>query len=91
MNIAPYSITIVYIIVGGFLLIFVPSCIFRVMEGKYIKATSGCRTFHFRLIIICYLGWSFLDCIYFSLISLSTIGFGDFVPRNAPPIAFGEH
>ena len=37
------------------------------------------------------IGWSFLDCIYFSLISLSTVGFGDFVPRNSPPIQFGRN
>ena len=32
--------------------------------------------------------WSFVDGIYFSFISLSTIGFGDLVPSNTPPLKF---
>jgi len=31
-------------------------------------------------------GWSFVDSVYFSFISLSTIGFGDLVPSNDPPV-----
>ena len=33
--------------------------------------------------------WDLLDALYFSLVSLSTIGFGDFTPRETPPIEKG--
>lgn len=33
-------------------------------------------------------GWSYLDAVYFSLISLTTIGFGDFIPSVAPPAEY---
>lgn len=33
-------------------------------------------------------GWSRIDSLYFSTISLSTVGFGDFVPENTRQIAF---
>ena len=39
---------------------------------------------------IWYSDWEFCDAVYYSLISLSTIGFGDFVPRNDPPIHLGQ-
>ena len=29
--------------------------------------------------------WSILDSLYFIIVSLTTIGFGDFIPRNDPP------
>ena len=29
-------------------------------------------------------GWSVLDSIYFSVITIATIGFGDFAPQTAP-------
>ncbi|WIY24260.1 potassium channel family protein [Parasedimentitalea psychrophila] len=29
-------------------------------------------------------GWSWLDSIYFSVVTISTVGFGDFSPETAP-------
>lgn len=34
--------------------------------------------------------WTLVEAIYFSLISLSTIGFGDLVPREEPPQIYGK-
>ena len=33
--------------------------------------------------------WPLLDAFYFTLVSLSTVGFGDLVPREHPPDAYG--
>ena len=35
--------------------------------------------------------WSILDSMYFIIISLTTIGFGDFIPRNDPPVSAATH
>ena len=34
--------------------------------------------------------WTMLDSIYYSLISLTTIGIGDFVPSVLPPTKFAK-
>ena len=34
--------------------------------------------------------WSLVDTFYFILITLSTIGFGDYVPSNLPPDSKGK-
>ena len=83
-TVATWSIVVAYIFLGSIMLIIGPSWIFGFMEGSYWVL--------YRFVIshdIC-LDWTFLDCIYFAFISLSTIGFGDFVPRNSPPVSFGN-
>ena len=37
------------------------------------------------------LGWMLLDAVYYSFISLSTIGFGDFIPSMEPPIRYATY
>ena len=32
--------------------------------------------------------WNFADSFYFSIISISTIGFGDYVPNMNPPLKY---
>jgi len=34
--------------------------------------------------------WSFIDAFYFSITTISKIGFGDFVPSTSPPDRYGE-
>ena len=35
--------------------------------------------------------WSYLDAIYFSVISLTKVGFGDYVPRTHPPDIYAKY
>ena len=35
--------------------------------------------------------WSYLDAIYFSVISLTKVGFGDYVPRTHPPDSYATY
>ena len=35
-------------------------------------------------------GWSALEAVYFIIVSLTTIGFGDYSPRMDPPIELGK-
>ena len=37
------------------------------------------------------LDWEFTDSIYYSLISLSTIGFGDYIPSMEPPLRYADY
>ena len=41
------------------------------------------------VLAVCYEGWSFFEGIYFAFITLSTIGFGDYVPSH-PAQKFGH-
>ena len=49
------------------------------------------QTLYSRILIYYYSDWSWLDSVYFSLISISTIGIGDLVPRNTPPDSAAIH
>lgn len=35
-------------------------------------------------------GWTFLDAMYFCVISLTSVGFGDLVIENSPPIKYAK-
>ena len=35
--------------------------------------------------------WDYMDSIYYSFISLSTIGFGDFIPSMEPPLKYATY
>ena len=41
--------------------------------------------------IIFFQGWNYLEAIYYVVISLTTIGFGDLTPRNQPPESQASH
>ena len=78
-----YVIPLAYTVIGFIFLVIVPSIIFTLMEGRFLKFgidTESALT-----------DWTFLDAVYYSFISLSTIGFGDFVPRNEPPTKYAKH
>merc|ERR1712039_740541 len=36
-------------------------------------------------------GWMLLDAVYYSFISLSTIGFGDYIPSMEPPLRYATY
>ena len=80
-----YFIPIIYTIVGFIFLIVVPSIIFTIMEG--IFGLFG----RFRVYMTLFQDWDIVDAVYYSFISLSTIGFGDFVPRNDPPTKYADY
>ena len=74
--------SVYYIVVGFIFVLFFPTVIFTKMEGyykRYCNIENNCR-----------LDWTLMDSLYFSLVSLSTIGFGDFAPREHPPLSFGN-
>ena len=69
----------VYFISGVVLILALPTAIFCILEG-WTKV----------FILTFLLPSSFkLESFYFSIISLSTIGFGDYIPRNTPPNSMG--
>ena len=46
---------------------------------------------YITLFLLNFLDWDIVDAVYYSFISLSTIGFGDFVPRNDPPTKYADY
>ena len=74
-----YVVPIGYTLLGSIVLIIVPSVIFTIMEGR-----APVDLMPVVVTLLC-LDWDMTDAVYYSFISLSTIGFGDFVPRNDPP------
>ena len=60
---------------------------------KLIYFSIGCTFF---VVIPCFVfkfveGWSYLDALYFCIISLTKIGFGDYVPNTMPPDKFARY
>ena len=78
-----YVIPLAYTVLGFIFLVIVPSIIFTLMEGTSIEIDIDAKS--------AIIDWTFLDAVYYSFISLSTIGFGDFVPRNEPPTKYAKH
>ena len=62
---------------------------YSVLVAVYILGGTFCLIIVPSLVFTFMEEWSLLDAVYFSLISLTTVGFGDFVPRNSPPNHFG--
>ena len=88
-----YFIPIIYTIVGFIFLIVVPSIIFTIMEGICVGGLSVGGELVDQLVRLfnAFSDWDIVDAVYYSFISLSTIGFGDFVPRNDPPTKYADY
>ena len=77
-----YFIPSCYTFGGLILFIAIPSYIFTIMEGKKTLIDHANR---------CFPDWTMLDAVYYSFISLSTIGFGDFIPSMEPPDKYATY
>ena len=88
-KISPGNISGLYVLLGCLFLILIPAFIFTKVEGTnfdfFYEGSILLRNIFFIL------GWSYLDAIYYAVISLTTIGFGDLIPRNQPPESQASH
>jgi hypothetical protein len=51
---------------------------FRILFVFLVTLLAGATLFHYREE-----GWSIIDSLYFSVMTMSTIGYGDLVPTTA--------
>ena len=73
-----------YICLGICLFILIPAYFFAIIEQwSYLGKFSFCS---YSLLI-----GPFSDAIYFSIISLTKVGFGDYVPRTHPPDRYADY
>ena len=61
--------------------------------GHLLPEKQGCLVFVFiPSVVFIYVeeNWTYLDAVYFSVISLTKIGFGDLVPSTSPPLKMAK-